>query len=122
MIKSAAVGGDLGFNGLTLDADELSIFAAVHAEWDAAAARCEEHDDAPCDCDAADFLSGEIASLVSADRAHRSTSTVLISEIDDCGPLGCLGRGIVDRWGCSIGWLSVHPSLQNNYKIISMPN
>jgi hypothetical protein len=111
---SATVGRDLGLDCLASGTDQLDVFAAVHAEGVAPghAPGEDEQAQAPEDSHAADFLSGDVASVFSTGGAGGPVTTivvVVVSEVDDHGALlsGC-GRGI-HWWGRGVHGLgSVH--------------
>ena len=131
MRQSTAVGGNLLFHLLALNADQLSVFAAVNAEWKAAEPSSpEEKTNAPGDGHTSDFLSGDLSSIFSTGQASRSTSSVIISsEVNDgwSSLLLRLRRRVVSRWRrCSVSWrwcvvwvgCSVHVFLKNYNKLI----
>jgi hypothetical protein len=70
MGQSTAVGLNLGFDCLTLDTDEFSILATVTAEGVAPEPACEEEQaQTPHNGDGSDFLSGDVAGVLSTSRA-----------------------------------------------------
>ena len=73
IITSAAVGWDLVLDCLALNAHQLSVLAAVHAEGVAPRHSGErEQAQAPKDSHASDLLSGDVAGVFAAGRAGRA--------------------------------------------------
>jgi hypothetical protein len=112
---SATVGRDLGLDCLASGTDQLDVLAAVHAEGVAPghAPGEDEQAQAPEDSHAADFLSGDVASVFSAGGAGGPVTTIVVvavlRRLMIMGALlsGC-GRG-VHWWGRGVHGLgSVH--------------
>ena len=110
--ESATVGRDLGLDCLAPGADQLDVFAAVHAEGVAKGHTSSEDEEAqaPEDSHAADCFSGNVASVFSAGGAGGSVTivVVVVSEVDDHGALLSGRRRGVHGLGSVHGLRSVH--------------